>query len=105
MADFTITIRLVDNAHAVPAPGNIHVYSGDTITYVPDPPGRAFRVSFESDPFSDRPPFEITDSEPHTIKHNGRFFCKCFIVNNDGNEVGWFPAETPESGGDHDVRP
>jgi hypothetical protein len=103
MTHHDITINL-QNGHAVPAiPAAGVIQVGDTVSYS-SPDGKV-RVVFEDgagSPFGDRRPDVVHGSETRTFRKVGTFFCKCFIT---PHEVGWFDGETPQSGGDHDVKP
>lgn len=110
MTDHLITVNLVVDAmngnHAVPAPSNVALTGGDTVRYDTNPASCPFRIVFEDgNPFSSAKTLEISDRSPRTVHQSGTFFCKCFITEGSEPEVGWRDDETPESGGDHDVRP
>ena len=100
MSHHKIAIEL-QNGHAIPALSSADVmYVGDTVEYF-SPAGKV-RVVFDGpkgSPFGNTVPDVVFDSQSRTLQKDGKFFCKCFI------EVGWSPGETPESGGDHDVKP
>ena len=104
MADHTIVITLTDGNHAVPKPEKSIVRVGDTLRYDTDPPGLPFIVEVPGSPFMDAPVLIIDDREPRPLVQEGRFFWKCFLKLPTGL-VGWVSGETPESGGDVDVRP
>jgi hypothetical protein len=73
---------------------------GDTVRYVA-PQGRNVVIEFP-----DPSPFESTkisaNSGPHTVLREGRFECRCFIVKENGEKVGW-DLQNPDAGGVHDV--
>ena len=100
MSHHRIAINL-ENGHAVPALSSADtMHIGDTIEYF-SPDGQV-RVVFDGEagsPFGNALPDVVFGSQIRTLQKAGTFSCKCFI------EVGWFPGETPQSGGDHEVKP
>ena len=101
MSEHTIVIKLKDG-HAYTYPSKESLTIGDTVVYVTKPADLPFRVEFvDGSPFGQR---QIRTSQPRKVRKVGKFLSRCFIETPDGNWVGWTP-ETPECGGEHDVKP
>lgn len=106
MTDHTIVLTLTDDIHAVPSENTTIAHVGDTLRYDTNPPDLPFRVKIPGSPFTKAPLLVITDRNPRVLAAEGRFFWMCFLQRpRDKKFVGWFSGETPESGGDVDVRP
>jgi len=119
-ADHEIEIVLTDGMHAVPAiPGNLKV--NETARYFTKrPPGKDVEVRFEDNgsPFIDANGNEITvitsttpplvlskkSPPPPPVPDGPGFTCRCFIILETGERIGWDPLKSPQSGGNHVVK-
>ncbi|PYQ26613.1 MAG: hypothetical protein DMF56_23670 [Acidobacteria bacterium] len=99
-----IRINLIHGAAVPDMAGADELRVDDTVKYF-SPDGKV-RVVFEGiGPFGTAVSETVLDGERRTLKTAGKFFCRCFITpTGSTTEIGWSPA-TPESGGDHDVKP
>ena len=96
---FEIAIRLVNGIDVVPEiPVGMNV--GDTVRYS-SPDGQVTIEFPEGSPFLDNwgeQIAQISDSQPHELRREGGFTCRCTLTLASGKKLGW-SSGSRKSGG------
>jgi hypothetical protein len=101
MAEHTIVVRLM-GIHAVPdLPKSGEIRVGDFVTYTSPDGNLEVLFSENGSPFN---VVSLRGGERREAIAAGVFTCKCFITHGTVT-LGWNAVTSPQSGGDHDVRP